>query len=228
MMRQISVIVPALNEARCIEACLSRLAEMRGRGHEVIVVDGGSWDDTPAIARRWADRVIFARRGRAPQMNAGAATAAGDILLFLHADTLLPPLADIGILMEMERLRRRWGRFDVRLSGTHPMLRVIEQGINFRSRLTGVATGDQAVFVERELWREAGGFPDIPLMEDVALSKILKRHGPPLCLWRRAVTASRRWEERGVIRTMILMWYLRAAFSCGADPAKLRRLYERR
>ncbi|HEX8692389.1 MAG TPA: TIGR04283 family arsenosugar biosynthesis glycosyltransferase [Longimicrobium sp.] len=222
---RLSIVVPALDEAEGIVETLAALGPLRARGHEVIVVDGGSADATAELARPLADRVLAAERGRARQQNAGAAAAAGDVLLFLHADTHLPPGADSLVLGGLERTGRGWGRFDVRLTGRHPVLRVVERMIGLRSRLSGIATGDQAVFVRRDWFRRAGGFPDLPLMEDVALSRALKRLGPPLCLRETVVTSSRRWERRGVFRTMLLMWRLRWSYWRGADPAVLAERY---
>lgn len=221
----LSIIVPALNEADGIEATLSALKPLRVRGCEVVVADGGSADATVDIARPLADLVVAAQRGRARQQNAGAAAASGDVLLFLHADTRLPPDADRLVADGLRRTGRGWGRFDVRLSGRHPMLRVIERMMGVRSRLTGIATGDQAIFVRRQWFRDAGGFPEIPLMEDVALSKALRHAGPPLCLRQPVTTSSRRWDERGVFRTMLLMWRLRLEYALGADPAALAERY---
>jgi rSAM/selenodomain-associated transferase 2 len=222
---RISIIVPALNEAAGIAETLAALGPLRARGHEVIVVDGGSTDGTPDVAAPLADRVVASERGRARQQNAGARAASGGVLLFLHADTRLPKGADDLILRGLDERGRGWGRFDVRLTGRHPMLRVIERMIGARSRATGIATGDQAIFARRGWFRRAGGFPDIPLMEDVALSKALKALGPPLCLRAHVVTSSRRWEERGVFRTMLLMWRLRLEYWLGADPAELAKRY---
>lgn len=221
----LSIVVPALDEATGIGATLAALQEMRGRGVEVVVVDGGSADGTGEVAAPLVDRVIRAERSRARQQNAGAAAAAGEVLLFLHADTRLPADADRAVLDGLARSGRGWGRFDVRLSGGHPALRVVERMIGWRSRATGIATGDQAIFVRRAWFRRAGGFPDIPLMEDVALSKALRRIGRPLCLRERVVTSSRRWEERGILRTILLMWRLRLAYALGADPAAVAKRY---
>jgi rSAM/selenodomain-associated transferase 2 len=222
---RISIVVPALDEAAGIADTLGALQPLRARGHEVIVVDGGSADGTARIAAPLADRVLTAPRGRARQQNAGASAAAGEVLLFLHADTRLPPGADRAVLEGLARSGRGWGRFDLRLSGARPVFRFLEWTINLRSRLGGIATGDQAIFVRRSLFLRAGGFPDLPLMEDVALSAALRRAGPPLCLRQRVVTSSRRWEERGVLRTVLLMWRLRLEFALGADPSRLARLY---
>jgi rSAM/selenodomain-associated transferase 2 len=224
-MAQLSIIIPTLDEAAEIASALEALQPLRARGCEVIVADGGSADETVALARPRAHRVVAAERGRARQQNEGAAAAGGDVLLFLHADTRLPAGADERVIDGLRRTGRGWGRFDVRLTGRHPMLRVIERMIGMRSRLSGIATGDQAIFVRREWFARAGGFPEIPLMEDVALSKALKRLGPPLCLRDAVTTSSRRWDERGVMRTMVLMWRLRWAYWRGADPTELAARY---
>jgi rSAM/selenodomain-associated transferase 2 len=221
----LSIVIPVLNEAAGIAATLAALQPLRARGCEVIVADGGSTDGSPDLARPLANRVVASDRGRARQQNAGAAAATGDVLLFLHADTRLPPDADRIVIDGLRASGRGWGRFDVRLTGGHPVLRVIERMIGARSRLSGIATGDQAIFVRREWFARAGGFPGIPLMEDVALSKTLKRLGPPLCLRETVVTSSRRWEQRGVWRTMALMWRLRLEFWLGADVERLAERY---
>jgi len=218
--QRLTVVVPALNEAAGIRRCLERLAPLRARGHELIVVDGGSSDGTPAHAAPLADRVMAAPRGRARQMNAGAAAAAGDALLFLHADTLLPEGADRLVLEALAA--RAWGRFDVRLDSPRAALAVVAFLMNARSRLTGVATGDQAIFVRRA---DFPGFPEIALMEDVAFSKAMRRVSPPACLRARALTSARRWERDGVARTVLLMWRLRFAYWRGADPVELARRY---
>lgn len=225
MSERISVVVPALNEAGGIAATLAPLRPLRARGHEVLVVDGGSEDGTPERAAPLADRVLRSAPGRARQQNAGARAARGGVLLFLHADTRLPEGADRAVLEGLARSGRGWGRFDVRLSGRHPALRVVEGMISLRSRLGGVATGDQAIFVRRDWFEAAGGFPEIPLMEDVALSRALLRRGRPLCLREAVVTSSRRWETRGIVRTILLMWRLRLEFWLGADPKRLARRY---
>ena len=222
---RISIVIPALNEAAGIAETLRPLQPLRARGHEVIVADGGSADATVEIARPLADRVMTSELGRARQQNAGAAAAGGDVLLFLHADTRLPPTADELVIDGLMASGRGWGRFDVRLSGRRPALRMVERMMNLRSRVSGIATGDQAIFVRRDWFRRAGGFPQIPLMEDVALSAALRRIGPPLCLRERVLTSSRRWEERGVLRTILLMWRLRAEYALGADPARLAGRY---
>lgn len=224
-MQQISLVVPALNEAAGIVGTLKSLQPLRERGHEVIVVDGGSEDGTDELAEPLADLVIRAPGGRARQMNAGAGAARGGILLFLHADTRLPEAADREITAGLTRSGKGWGRFDVRLSGRHPLLRFTGSLVSLRSRVTGTATGDQAIFVRRDWFDVAGGYPDIPLMEDLALSRTLLRRGRPLCLWSPVVTSSRRWEQNGIVRTILLMWRLRLAYYMGADPEDLARRY---
>ncbi len=223
---RLSVVIPALDEAPGIVATLTALQPLRGRGHEVIVVDGGSRDATLDLARPLADRAFAAASGRSRQMNAGARAADGDTLLFLHADSVLPADADRAI----ERARaqnRRWGRFDVAIDGRATILPLVAFMMNLRSRLTGIATGDQGIFVDKSLFADVGGYPDIPLMEDVALSKVLKRRGGrPACLVSRIVTSGRRWETRGPWRTIVNMWRLRLAYALGADPEHLARRYD--
>ncbi len=225
---RLSIVVPVRNEAPLIGAALQRLTPLRRRGAEVIVVDGGSSDGSADLARPHADRVIESAPGRAVQMNAGAAVATGDILLFLHADCRLPDDVDIVIADRLARGKRDWGRFDIAIEGRHPLLPVIAWSMNRRSRLTGICTGDQCLFVRRALFRASGGFPPIALMEDIALSRALRRHGRPLCLAQRAVTSGRRWERRGALRTVLLMWRLRLGYFLGADPRKLASLYDAR
>ncbi|MFN4090258.1 MAG: TIGR04283 family arsenosugar biosynthesis glycosyltransferase [Alphaproteobacteria bacterium] len=211
-----------------IAASLERLAGLRavnGGSAEVVVVDGGSRDGTPETSRALCDRVLVAPRGRAAQMNAGAAVAGGGVLLFLHADTDLPPDADRLIAAALARHDAVWGRFDVAIAGRHPLLPVVATMMNLRSRLSGIATGDQAIFVRRDAFEAVGGFPDIALMEDVAFSAALRRRARPCCLRARVTTSGRRWEKNGALRTVLLMWRLRLAFFLGADPADLARRY---
>jgi len=217
---KLSIVIPALDEAAIIRRALEALLPLRVRGHEVIVVDGGSSDGTPEIARLLCDRVVAAPGGRAAQMNAGARLATGGALVFLHADTTLPLDALEEIVSSLKN--HSWGRFDVSIEGRHPFLKVIAWSMNLRSRLTGIATGDQAIFTRREAF---DGFPEIALMEDVAFSKAMKRRGRPACLRARVHTSGRRWERRGVLRTVLLMWRLRLRYFFGADPDELARLY---
>jgi rSAM/selenodomain-associated transferase 2/rSAM/selenodomain-associated transferase 1 len=221
---RLSIIVPVLNESAGIEAQLKSLQDLRRRGAELIVVDGGSDDDTVARTAPLADRVVVVARGRARQMNAGAGEARGEVLLFLHADTRLPPDADASIARAIAG-GIRWGRFDLRIDGRHALLPMVAWLMNWRSRLTGIATGDQAIFVDRAAFVAAGGYSEQPLMEDIALSAKLRRHSRPACLPGPAVTSGRRWDEGGFWKTVRLMWGLRYAYWRGADPADLARRY---
>jgi rSAM/selenodomain-associated transferase 2 len=220
----VSIIVPVLDEATDIEATLTALAPYRTRGCELIVVDGGSRDGTTALANPLADRVLTAARGRAAQMNAGAAAARGDVLLFLHADTKLPPNADALMCDGLAQSGRIWGRFDVRFDqgGVMPLIAIM---MNLRSRLTCVATGDQAIFVTRAAFNAVGGFPVQPLMEDIAFSSRIRRVGRPKYIRARVTTSARRWQTQGILRTVLLMWRLRLAYFLGADPVHLARQY---
>ena len=220
--QQLSVVIPALNEAGVIRAALEALAPLRVRGHEVIVADGGSEDGTAQSAAALCDRVVRAARGRAAQMNAGAAAAGGDACVFLHADTRLPALADELIFNSLQT--HLWGRFDVEIDSRVWMLKAVAWAMNLRSRLTGIATGDQAIFVRREAFR---GFPEIALMEDIAFSTAMKRLGPPACRRETVLTSGRRWESRGVLRTILLMWRLRLMYFLGARPEALARIYDK-
>lgn len=221
----LTIVMPVLNEAAGIVQALRALAPLRARGAELMVADGGSSDDTVALARAGGARVIHAPRGRALQMNAGAQHAGGDVLLFLHADTELPANADILIAQALAAGSRVWGRFDVRIEGRHSFLRVIAALMNLRSRWTGIATGDQAMFMTRAAFEAVGGFAAQPLMEDIAMSARLLKHSRPACLRARVSTSGRRWESRGVWRTVLLMWRLRFAYWRGAAPEQLAELY---
>lgn len=224
-MQKVSIIIPALNEAGSLEATLQPMQSWRKAGHELILVDGGSDDATATIAAPLVDQVLKSDPGRARQMNMGAEVASGEVLLFLHADTLLPDGADTIILVALAQ-QYRWGRFDVRLSGHHWLLRVVERMMNWRSCVSGIATGDQGIFVERDLFIQLGGFPQIPLMEDLALSRRLKGAvGRPACIRTPLVTSSRRWEQYGIVRTIILMWRLRLAWFLGVSAQRLAKQY---
>jgi rSAM/selenodomain-associated transferase 2 len=219
----LTIVMPVLNEAADIGPALEALAPLRRNGAEVIVADGGSSDGTPDLARPFADHVIAAPRGRAMQMNAGAAIAKGDVLLFLHADTRLPERAD-ALIADALSSGKQWGRFDVSIPGG-PMLALIAAMMNLRSRASGIVTGDQAMFVRRDAFESAGGFPPIALMEDLAMSSRLRRRQWPVCLRARVITSDRKWRRDGVLRTILLMWRLRLAYFLGADPAGLARRY---
>jgi rSAM/selenodomain-associated transferase 2 len=222
---KLSVIVPLLNEARELLALLERLSLLVRNGSEVIVVDGGSDDGSADIAEHAGFIVVRTAKGRARQMNVGAAQATGDVLLFLHADTKLPDVAEIKIARGLADNRHAWGRFDVRISGRHFMLKVVSRLMNLRSRLTGIATGDQAMFVTRSAFDAVGGFPDQPLMEDIELSKRLLALSRPVCIARRVTTSGRRWETRGVWRTILLMWRLRWDYWRGVPAQQLAEAY---
>ncbi len=224
MARQLSIIMPTLNEAAGMTAALTSLAPLRARGTQVIVADGGSSDDTLAVAQACGVQVIQAPRGRAWQMNAGAQLATGNMLLFLHADTCLPHDAD-KLVAEALAGAASWGRFDVQITGRAPALRVIAACMNLRSRVSGIATGDQAMFMTRAAFIAVGGFAEQPLMEDIALSRHLLKVSRPACLRTRVTTSGRRWESRGVWRTVLLMWRLRYAYWRGAPPEQLAELY---
>ncbi|MBU1358459.1 MAG: TIGR04283 family arsenosugar biosynthesis glycosyltransferase [Gammaproteobacteria bacterium] len=220
----LGIIVPVLDEAASLEPRLCALQPFRERGSQLVVVDGGSADDSLAIGRAQADLALVAPRGRGAQMNAGAAACQAELLLFLHADTVLPANADALVRQALQQ-GAGWGRFDVRIDSPQPAFRMIELMMNLRSRWTGMATGDQAMFVRADLFRSVGGFADIALMEDIALSLTLRRTGRPACLRDTVTTSARRWERNGVWRTLWLMWRLRAAYALGADPARLALKY---
>lgn len=222
---KVSIIIPVLNEAEHIADTLESLDAYRRQGHEVIVIDGGSNDDTVSITEQYADKVLRSDAGRAMQMNSGIDEALGDALLFLHADTRLPGDAVSKIIDAIED-GYFWGRFNVRLSGKHFMFRIIERMMNMRSCITGVATGDQAIFVSLESIEIVGAYPRLPLMEDVVFSKRLRKLGWPACIKQQVVTSSRRWEDKGIVRTMLLMWRLRLLFFLGVSADKLAREYQ--
>ena len=222
---RLTIIVPVLNERSVIVGLLASLAPFRERGVEVLVVDGGSNDDTLAAAAPGADRLIVAPSGRARQMNAGAAAARAPVLLFLHADTRLPANADELILKGLAVSGLVWGHFDVRIESSSRWLPLVAWLMNLRSRATGIATGDQAMFVTRGAFAALGGFPDQALMEDVELSSRLLRCGRPLCLRSPVITSGRRWVSRGVWRTIAVMWWIRLLYFFGVAPDRLARLY---
>ncbi|ROT99268.1 glycosyltransferase [Marinobacter sp. R17] len=220
----VSFVLPVLNEAEGIVVALNELQGWRDQGHEVIVVDGGSSDATRDLAEPLCDQLVSAPRGRANQMNTGAALAGGEVLVFLHADSRLP-LDALPQLQQFVDSPAAWGRFDVRLSGESLIFRVIGWFMNQRSRITGIATGDQAIFARRVIFQEVGGFEALPLMEDIALSRRLLALSRPYCIHSRVTTDSRRWERQGVLKTILLMWQLRWRYWRGEDPLKLAQVY---
>lgn len=222
--RHISIIIPVLNEAESIVPFLASLQKAQEGGAEIIVVDGGSTDGSREAAASLANQLLTSRRGRARQMNTGAARAGGEILLFLHADTRLPPQA-LGQITRAIANGAHWGRFDVRIDGRLRGLRLVAWMMNWRSRLTGIATGDQAIFVSRQAFERVGGFADLPLMEDIVFSRSLRQIGWPACLRSRVTTSGRRWQQHGLLPTILKMWQLRWRFFCGASPDDLAREY---
>lgn len=222
-----SIIIPVLNEESGIESQLQRLQPLRKQGVELILIDGGSQDRTVQLAAPLVDNLSVGRPGRSKQMNQGARLASGQYLVFLHADTRLPDDV-LDYLNLQEEAKTSWGFFAVRLSGHHWMLRVVERFMTWRSKLTGIATGDQSLFIRRELFLNLGGFPDIPLMEDVALCQILRKAAfLPGWVSAPVITSSRRWEEHGVFKTIVLMWWLRFGFFMGTSPHELVKSYYR-
>ncbi len=225
---RLAVVVPVLNEAAAVESTLARLAPLRAHGTRVLVIDGGSTDDTAALAKPHADQVLQSARGRAQQMNAGARAAidgGADVLLFVHADSELPDAADRLIDTALRTSGRAWGRFDVRIDGAAPILKIVAAMMNWRSRLTGICTGDQAIFVTRSAFDQLSGFAPIALMEDIEFSKRAKRLSPPAAISKRVVTSGRRWQRYGIWRTIVLMWRFRVAYFFGADPQRLAQRY---
>jgi rSAM/selenodomain-associated transferase 2/rSAM/selenodomain-associated transferase 1 len=222
---RLSIIMPTLNEGAQIAARLADVQDLRERGVEIIVCDGGSTDETVRLARPLCDALAHAPRGRASQMNAGARIARGDVLLFLHADTRLPLGEAQHLDVDLRVSGRAWGRFDVTIEGRSRLLPLVAFCMNLRSAMTGIATGDQAIFMTRAAFETIGGFPDLPLMEDIAASRLLKRIGPPLRVRAKARTSGRRWDSKGALRTILLMWSLRLAYFLGADPEALARRY---
>lgn len=220
---KVSIIIPVLNEASGISGIIESLRTTLRGDFEIIVVDGGSVDGCIEKIRYHVDLMLTSASGRARQMNSGAARARGDIFLFLHADTTLPTDA----INDITATKMSWGYFEVRLSGSHLLFRIIEYMMNLRSRLTSVATGDQVLFVTRELFESVGGFPQIELMEDVAMSKLLRRHSRPLRLKKYVVTSSRRWQNNGIFKTITLMWWMRLLYFLGVAPSRLARMYYR-
>ncbi len=232
MWQKISIIIPVLNEAQNIQTFLQKLQPLREQGHEIVLVDGRSQDNTCVLARPYVDRMMSSDKGRAKQQRLGAKMATGQVFLFLHADTVLPQRADQIILTALysapfstSSRDSLWGRFNVRLSGGHWFFRIIEQMMNWRSCLTGIATGDQAIFVTKKLYNDVGGIPAIDLMEDIAFSKRLRKLSKPVCLKSSVITSSRRWEKNGILKTVLFMWSLRLQYFFGVKPELLVKKY---
>ena len=224
--KKFSIIIPTLNEQQDIKTCLRALQKLRLQA-EIIIADGGSQDDTVIIAAEWVDQVIQTKKGRGKQMNAAAKCATGEILIFLHADTFLPNNALILIEQALSH-DKQWGRFNISLIGSSLMLKVIAQMMNWRSCLTGIATGDQTIFVRRALFEKIGGYAEIALMEDIALSRTLKTQGISVCLKAMVKSSGRRWQQFGMFKTIWLMWNLRIRYWLGESPDKLAVRYRNR
>lgn len=220
---QFSIIIPCLNESGILSYALSDLLSSIHNPSqvEIILCDGGSQDKTLELASQFPVLILSSQAGRAQQMNTGAQQASGEWLVFLHADTRLPT----NWMPLIQQCQSGWGHFDVRLSGHHWLLRIIEKAINLRSRITSVASGDQALFFRRNLYTQLGGFPEISLMEDIAMCKQARLKAHPCCIGQPVFTSSRRWEQKGIVRTILLMWLLRFAYWIGINPDTLHRLY---
>ena len=223
-MRTLSVIVPMLNEAATIAIAL-RAIRRGAADAEIVVVDGGSTDASVAAAQPLCDRVLVASRGRAQQMNAGARASRGDVLAFVHADTLVPSTFAADIATALSDPAVVGGRFDVKLDSDALPYRLIGAMISIRSRISRTGTGDQAIFVRREVFDRLGAFPELELCEDLDFSRHLKRAGRVACLRSRVTTSARRWSRGGILRTVVRMWLIRAMYLMGVPPARLKRMY---
>jgi len=223
MKPQLSIIIPVVNEARHLATRLQALQALRNHC-QLLLVDGGSDDDSAELAEPLVDQVLHSPRGRARQMNCGAAGAQADVLLFLHADTVLPDNA-VTLIVRAVAEGYHWGRFDVSFDSPQPIFKLIAFMMNWRSRLTSIATGDQALFMTRSAFDAVGGFPEIALMEDIAVSASLKKLGRPCCLTDQVITSARRWQQHGIVKTILLMWWLRLCYFFGADPSELVNRY---
>ncbi len=223
---KLSFIVPILNEAENLPILLDHLLPYLRGGNEIILVDGGSVDGSIQLATCMGFEVIRTHASRACQMNAGARRASGEVLLFLHADTFLPANAGLLIQQSLSATKRAWGRFDVHISGKSFMFKIISTMMNLRSRLSGIATGDQAIFVTRHAFEKIGQFPDQILMEDIELSVRLNRLSKPICISTPVRTSGRRWENYGVWRTIFLMWRIRWLYWLGVAPEELKKSYK--
>ena len=223
-MLSVSIIIPTFNEANNIAMTLDNVSSLVEQGHECIVVDGGSSDETASICSAYPVTFLHSDKGRATQLNYGASHASNTVLVFLHADSLLPACAVMEINKRLGN-KTSWGRFNVKFTGKHFLLKVIAALMNVRSCITGIATGDQAMFVFKDIFESVHGFPEISLMEDIALSKTLKQYSTPACIKQAVITSSRRWETNGYIKTILLMWKIRLLYFFGVPADKLAKMY---
>jgi len=221
---KLSIIIPTLNEADQIEQHLCNLQTLRQQGHEVIVVDGGSSDNTVSLVSPLCDKVCHSKKSRSLQMNCGANSAIGECLVFLHADTVLPDNI-LEYFLNIKNIESKWGRFDISLSGQNWLFRIIESCMNSRSSLTGIVTGDQVVFIGKKLFNRVGGYPEIALMEDIAISSLLIKISAPIRIREKVISSSRRWEANGIVKTIIKMWVLRLLYFFNYDTNKLAKFY---
>lgn len=224
-MQYLSIIIPVFNESLTIKSTLINLIPLIKEGHELIIIDGGSDDDTVDICNHYTTNVFVSNKGRAAQMNCGAAKASNDMLVFLHADTILPENSAYLITNSFCTSNKEWGHFKARLNGDKFILRIIEFFMNSRSCITGIVTGDQAIFIRKTLFDRINGFKNIPLMEDIEISKSLKKYSKPICIKSSVITSSRRWETNGYLKTIVLMWKLRLLYFFGVPANKLVKLY---
>jgi rSAM/selenodomain-associated transferase 2 len=220
---KISIIIPAINEAGNIKEAIATIE--LSKNIEVIVVDGGSQDDTVAIAQSLGVKVISSSAGRAAQMNAGAMAASGEILLFLHADTRLPTGFDAMIPIVLQQTGTVAGAFNLRIDASLLSLRWVEWGVNLRSRFCQMPYGDQAIFVTKQIFQEIGCFPELPIMEDFELIRRLKRTGRILIISVPVVTSARRWLQKGVLKTTLLNQIVIIAYLLGVSPKRIHSWY---
>ncbi len=224
-MQKFSFIIPVLNEESFFVEQTKIFTSLLEQGHEVIVVDGGSTDQSVVIAEQIGCICISTNPSRGHQLHIGAKKSSNQILVFMHADTLLPPSGLGNIRNVMEKANNYWGRFNVVFTNQKLVFKVIAWFMNKRSCLTGIVTGDHTFFMKREIYFNSGGFSDIPIMEDIELSKKLRKYSRPVCLSEKVITSSRKWEQQGVLKTILLMWYLRLLFYVGVPAEKLAKRY---
>ena len=224
-MQSFSIIVPVLNEEVFLTRYLNVFRRFLNDGHEIIIIDGGSSDNSARLTQELGCKVLISKPSRGLQQHVGALQSENEILLFLHADTNLPNDAFSLIHQALKSSNKSWGRFDVSFSNSSLIYKIIAWMMNKRSCLTGIVTGDHIIFTTRSSYFKSGGFADIPIMEDIDISKRLKLISKPICLKHKVVTSSRKWEQQGVSKTIIKMWCLRTLFFFGVSSKRLARLY---